>query len=100
MQATFCTQCGGPASGSQAIWIHAAPIGAHMLQLALQQYCPDAHVVLPQGMPPVLPPVPCAAPPVAWAAPPDPVVAPPVEWVVPPVSCVAPPVSWVAPPLS
>jgi hypothetical protein len=32
---------------SQAIWIQAAPIGAQMPQLLLQQYCPDAQVFSP-----------------------------------------------------
>jgi len=40
---------------SQAIWMQATPGGAHMLQLALQQYCPVGHSTFPQ-VTPVAPP--------------------------------------------
>ena len=58
-----------PASGRHARVTHAAPVGAHRLQEALQQYSPAPQVVLPQGMLPsgaasraVVPPVPTLPP--------------------------------------
>ena len=57
----------------------APPIGAQMLQLALQQYSPEPHVALPHGVPaPLLPPV-AALPPVPGAPPRE--LAPPVDGV-------------------
>jgi hypothetical protein len=40
------------ASSTQAIMMQAAPGGAHMPQLALQQYSPGGQMVLPQTSPP------------------------------------------------
>jgi hypothetical protein len=38
MHATLSTQVPASGGGSHAIWMHAAPIGAQIPQLALQQY--------------------------------------------------------------
>jgi hypothetical protein len=63
-QATFWTQVPASGGGTHAIWMHAAPMGAHMPQLALQQYWPAGHVFDPQVTVPVLPPVLGLPPPV------------------------------------
>jgi hypothetical protein len=57
--------------GPQAIAMHAPPVGAHVLQLRLQQYSPAAQSTLPQGTPE---PAPSALP-----APASPQLRPPLQ---------------------